>query len=150
MTIDQTAQYIQVAFPQVYLACHTRHQRKRSTPHRLSPRDSAILAHLDAQAPMGHASLAAHLGVAKSTLSAALKQLTALGYTRPALNGARGGVLLTAQGVQAIRDTSVLESARLRRVLAELGPRERARVADGLNTLARACRRVSERRGGET
>jgi DNA-binding MarR family transcriptional regulator len=142
MTIDQTAHHVQVAFPQVYLACHTRHQRKRSTPHRLSPRDSAILAHLDPVVPMSHASLATHLGVAKSTLSAALKHLTALGYARPASHRKSGGILLTPQGVQAIRDTSVLESARLRRVLAVLGPRERARVAHGLNTLARACRRA--------
>ena len=152
MTIEQTAQHVQVAFPQVYLACHTRHQRKRSTPHRLSTRDSAILAHLDPRVPIAHARLAAHLDIAKSTLSAALKQLSALGYIRPGADSGtrRGGVLLTPLGVQAIQDTSVLETARLRRALATLRPRERARVANGLDMLARACRRINEpAKGGE-
>jgi DNA-binding MarR family transcriptional regulator len=143
MTIDQAAQVVQVAFPQVYLACHTRHQRKRSTEHRLSPRDAAILAHLDPSVPVGHAQLARHLGVAKSTLSAALKHLILLGDAQGA--DGRAGVLLTAQGLRAIQDTSVLETARLRRVLSGLGPGERRRAAAGLAVLARACRRMSER-----
>lgn len=143
MTIDQAAQLVQVAFPQVYLACHTRHQRKRSTEHRLSPRDAAILAHLDAEIPISHARLATHLAVAKSTLSAALKHLTLLGYARPATPGR--GVVLTPQGTRAIQDTSVLETARLRRVLAVLDAGQRRRAAVGLAVLARACRRVSER-----
>ena len=82
MTLERTVQIIQVAYPQVYLACHTRHQRKRTTVHRLSPRDSSILAHLDPVVPMKPARLAAHLSIARSTLSEALKGLTALGYTQ--------------------------------------------------------------------
>lgn len=153
MTPDQAAQVIQVAYPQVYLACHTRHLRKRSTVHRLSARDAAILSHLEERVPLSQARLTAHLGVAKSTVSEALKRLAALGYisqtsTSGASSGLRRGlgVLLTPHGTRAIRDTSVLETERLRRVLALLSPRERERVATGLATLARACRRFSERR----
>jgi hypothetical protein len=38
MTVDQAIQVVQVSYPQIYLACHTRHERKRSTEHHLSAR----------------------------------------------------------------------------------------------------------------
>lgn len=143
MTLDQAVQTVQVCYPQIYLACHTRHQRKRSTEHRLSARDSSILAHLDEHAPITLARLAAHLGVARSTISAALKRLIALGYARNAgaPTGRRvTGVLLSAQGARAIRDTSVLETRRLRAALHAVPARELAAIARGLQRLAAACR----------
>jgi DNA-binding MarR family transcriptional regulator len=152
MTIDQTLRVVQLAYPQVYLACHTRHQRKRSTEHRLSPRDSAILVHLDERRPIAPVRLAAHLGVARSTLSEALKRLLQLGYVRqeprPASRGRRGGlgIRLTAKGTAAIRATSVLETPRLRAVLRHLTPAELQLVARGMSALARACERRSPRR----
>jgi len=148
--LEPVTQIVQVAYPQVYLACHTRHQRKRSTEHRLSPRDASLLAHLDERAPIAPSRLATHLGIARSTLSEALKRLSALGFVRPARHASenapravgRAGVLLSPQGSRAIRDTSVLETARLRAALATLSPRERARIADGMATLAAACRQL--------
>ena len=145
MSLERTLQIVQFAYPQVYLACHTRHQRKRSTVHHLSARDSSILAHLDQDVPMTPARLAAHLGVARSTLSEALKRLTALGFTkhtpRPASGGSRGGVgiLLTSKGAAAIRETSVLETPRLRTVLQRLTPAQMRTVARGMSLLAAAC-----------
>ena len=62
MTLEQTLQLIQVAYPQVYLACHTRHQRKRSTPHRLSARDATIVAHLSDTKRTGMGALVTRLG----------------------------------------------------------------------------------------
>jgi len=147
MNIDRTLQIIQFAYPKVYLACHTRHQRKRSTDHRLSARDSSILAHLDLAEPTVPAALARHLGVARSTLSEAVKRLTALGYTarveRRSVAGNRGGVgvLLTQRGAEAIRDTSVLETSRLRSVVELLSPAERSAVTRGMMVLAGACAR---------
>lgn len=38
---------VQIAYPQIYLACHTRHTRARSSAFRLSARDSSLLVHLD-------------------------------------------------------------------------------------------------------
>src|SRR3954471_9867026 len=103
MTIDQAIHIVQVSFPQVYLACHTRHQRKRSTEHRLSPRDASILAHLDTEWPITPARLATHLGIAKSTLSEALKRLIALGYAGNAAPASRRAsqVMLTPKGARA-------------------------------------------------
>ena len=147
MSIERTLQIIQVAYPQVYLACHTRHQRKRSSAHRLSARDATILAHLDQATPTTPARLAAHLNVARSTLSEALKRLTSLGYTdrtpRQAAGGSRGGVgiLLAPKGLAAIRETSVLEEPRLRAVLQLLSTDELRAVARGMGALVAACER---------
>src|SRR5215208_5082934 len=118
MTIDQAIHIVQVSYPQVYLACHTRHQRKRSTEHHLSARDASILAHLDEHVAIAPSRLAAHLGVARSTLSEALKRLAALGFVRDAQASPRmTAVVLSPRGARAIRDTSVLETRRLRAAL---------------------------------
>src|SRR5690349_21763378 len=45
MTLDDAVATVQLTYPQVYHACHTRHHRKRTTEHALSARDAAILAH---------------------------------------------------------------------------------------------------------
>jgi DNA-binding MarR family transcriptional regulator len=147
MTIDQTIRVVQMAYPQVYIACHTRHQRKRSTEHRLSQRDAAILAHLDESAPTVPARLARHLGVSRSTLSEALKRLIALGYVRradDADDGRRASALLTGRGARAIRDTSVLETKRLARSLAGLSARELDAISRGMARLAAACRDAAD------
>jgi MarR family transcriptional regulator, organic hydroperoxide resistance regulator len=150
MNVDQTIRVVQMAFPQVYLACHTRHERKRSTEDRLSQRDSAILAHLDEDFPMVPSRLAHHMGVARSTLSEALKRLAALGYVadagvRKSAGGRLTSVVLTTRG--AIRNTSVLETKQLHRALAKLSEKELGVVAAGMARLAAACRMIAE---GET
>ena len=150
MTLEQTLQLVQVAYPQVYLACHTRHERKRTSVHRLSARDATILAHLREDVSTTPARLASHLGVARSTLSAALKHLQALGFVagvpRPAVAGKRGGtgLLLTAKGLRALQETSVLEAPRLRAALATLSPAELRAVERGMRALANACRRMGD------
>ncbi len=140
--LRQTVQQVQVAFPQIYLACHTRHQRKRSTPHRLSSRDASILAHLDRHLPLTPARLATHLGIARSTLSEALKRLHALGYIETPSAGARRrtSVVLSDRGALAISDTSVLETPRLLDALRKASSAELRIIARGLNLLALKCR----------
>jgi MarR family transcriptional regulator, organic hydroperoxide resistance regulator len=146
MTVDRAVQVVQASYPQVYLACHTRHQRKRSTEHRLSPRDASILAHLDERAPVTPGRLAAHLGVARSTLSEALKRLRALGYVvGDTARGRTTAVLLSPTGARAVRDTSVLETGRLRAALEGLSPEELRAVVVGMERLAAACRRLGGR-----
>jgi MarR family transcriptional regulator, organic hydroperoxide resistance regulator len=139
MDVDDAARIVQLTYPQVYFACHTRHQRKRSTEHRLSQRDSAILAHLDASRVTTPSELARHLTIARSTMSEALKRLVALGFVRRARAGS-ATVVLTEKGMQAISDTSVLETARLLKVLARLSASDLSAVCRGLQRFARACR----------
>ena len=138
MRLERAIRVVQVTYPQVYLACHTRHQRKRSTEHRLSARDSSILAHLDDVTPTAPAQLAKHLGIARSTMSEALKRLVALGFVGRADRSA--AVVLREKGQRAISDTSVLETARLHAVLAAVPARDRAVICRGMQLLADACR----------
>lgn len=145
MTIDRIVQIIQVAYPQVYLACHTRHQRKRSSAHRVSARDATILAHLHPVTATIPARLAEHLGIARSTLSEALKRLTTLGYVERARSRA-GGVRLSTRGLDVIRSSSVLEARRLQAVLETLTPSERRAVVAGMSALAAGCERAARTR----
>jgi DNA-binding MarR family transcriptional regulator len=140
---------IQACYPQVYLACHTRHTRARSTNWRLSSSDSSVLAHLDERAPTRPATLARHLGVGAPTLSAALRRLESLGYVARQRSDGDGRAIelrLTAKGARAMRDTSVLDASRVRALLATLSEAERGLAVTGLELLARAARSVSARR----
>jgi MarR family transcriptional regulator, organic hydroperoxide resistance regulator len=133
---------VQIAYPQVYLACHTRHVRARSTAFRLSARDSSLLVHLDETRPTRPAALARHLGIGAPTLSAALRRLEALGYvtrTTPASDRRGAELRLTPKGGEALAATSVLETARVEALLRRLPPADRRRAVEGLTLLGRAA-----------
>ena len=141
---------VQTCYPQIYLACYTRHTRAASSPHRLSPRDSTLLAHLDEHRPVRPRELARHLGIGGPTLSAAVKRLVRLGFIDHSRDpeDARGVHLrLAHKGAAAMRDSSVLDHLRVRRVLAALTPAERLRALEGLALLACAARRVMKEQG---
>src|SRR5271157_2422987 len=104
MRVEEAILRVQTAYPRVYLACHTRHQNKRTTAAQLSQRDATLLAHLSETEPVSQNDLAAHVGVGKSTLSEAITSLEELGYV--VRNGA---ILRTPAGTQAMSSGSVLE-----------------------------------------
>jgi DNA-binding MarR family transcriptional regulator len=143
VTTDQAIERIQFCYPRVYYACHTRHVRRRSSDVHLSWRDSEVLVHLDRKTPMTLTTLARHMALSPSTLSAAIAKLESYGYVSKAV--ASGGdrrrisLLLTPKGVAAVRATSVLEADRLRAVLMRLTRKDRDVVVDGLTRLAAAC-----------
>jgi MarR family transcriptional regulator, organic hydroperoxide resistance regulator len=136
---------IQRCYPQIYLACHTRHVRASSTPHRLSANDSSMLVHLSPTHPTTAGELAAHMGVRASTLSAAVSRLAELGYLRreqSARDKRAAALTLTDQGASAMAETSVLDRDRLAALTALLTDDERDRAIDGLRLLAEASRRL--------
>ena len=136
---------VQTCYPKIYLACHTRHLRAASSAHRLSPRDSALLAHLDERRPTTPTRLARHLGIGKPTVSAAIKRLRALGYVTVATDpdDRRNAFLrLAPKGATAMRESSVLEPARVRQLLAALNDDDRRKALEGLELLARAAHQV--------
>jgi DNA-binding MarR family transcriptional regulator len=139
---------VQRSYPQIYGACHVDHVRARSTAHRLSAQDSSLLSHLETEAPLRPGRLAKHLGISPSTLSASIKRLAALGYLSrtPAPRDRRQVELrITAQGLEAMADTSVLDRARVEGVLKLLSPRARDQAVSGLELLADAARRFQLR-----
>jgi DNA-binding MarR family transcriptional regulator len=141
---------VQRSYPKIYLACHTQHQRRRSNDAALTAHESSLLAHLSEEEPMRASELARHLGVGRSTLSAAIKRLTALGYIARAKEprDARAVALrLSAQGAKAMQGGSVLESSRVKILLTSLKADERARAIEGLTLLAQAATRMPGRRG---
>jgi MarR family transcriptional regulator, organic hydroperoxide resistance regulator len=141
MSAADDVRIVQTCYPQIYLACHTRHVRAASSPHRLSARDSALLSHLDETRPTAPSVLARHLGVRASTMSAAIKRLVHLGYVdqgRDPSDARRVRLCLAKKGARAMRDTSVLDASRVQRVLARLTGVERRAVLNGLALLARA------------
>lgn len=134
---------VQVAYPQIYFACHTRHIRRASTPSRLSASDSTLLAHLDEDEPVRPTALARHLGLAASTMSAAIARLVRQGYitTATVARDRRATELrLSSKGAEAMQAASVLDADRVTRMLGTLRPAERRQALAGLALLARAAR----------
>jgi MarR family transcriptional regulator, organic hydroperoxide resistance regulator len=134
---------VQRCYPQIYLACHTRHKRAASTEHHLSERDSPLLSHLDLKVPISHGELATHLGVRASTLSAAIDRLEKFGYVER-LQQARDRrvvmLCLTQKGAAARAATSVLDQDRVAAILSRLTKKNRAAALAGLEILAKASR----------
>jgi DNA-binding MarR family transcriptional regulator len=139
---------VQRFYPQIYVACHTDHVRAASTKWRISSQDASILVHLDRDRGMSPRALAKHLGVAPSTLSAAIARLAELGYltSEPGYGDRRRRELrLTARGAEAISSTSVLSAERVRALLKKLKPVERRAALRGLALLAQAARKLKEK-----
>jgi DNA-binding MarR family transcriptional regulator len=140
---------VQRLYPQIYLACHTDHVRAVSTKWRISSQDASILVHLDRESGLSPRDLASHLGVAPSTLSAAIARLSELGYltSSPSETDRRKRELrLTARGAEAIAATSVLDAERVKALLNKLKPDERKSAVRGLSLLAQAARRLNKKR----
>ena len=137
---------VQRLYPQIYLACHTDHVRAVSTQFRISSQDASILVHLDRESGLSPRELADHLGVAPSTLSAAIARLSELGYltSKPSETDRRRRELrLTARGAEAIASTSVLNAERVQALLNKLKPDERKAAVRGLALLAEGARRLN-------
>ena len=142
---NRDVRLVQVAYPQIYFACHTRHVRRASTATRLSATDSTLLAHLDERDGVRPTALAKHLGVAASTLSAAIARLAALGYViqrRDSRDARAIDLLLSTKGAAAMQASSVLESTRVKKMLGKLTGEERQRALEGLALLGKAARRA--------
>lgn len=140
---------IQMYYPQVFHACHVHHPRARSNAHRLSDRDSSILAHIGSGFARAARDLARHLGIGAPAMSAALKRLEQLGYIarQPRTRQQPVRVLqVSEQGRTAMQATSVLDTARLTLLLGQLSPAEQLRAVEGMSLLARAATRMPRKR----
>jgi DNA-binding MarR family transcriptional regulator len=142
MPLMDDVRAIQLAYPQVYHACHTRHRTPRGPA--LTEREGSLLAHIGAMPELRPTDLAAHLGLAASTLSAALeplveRQLVQIGSSADAREKR---LSLTEAGERAMSESSVLDAERLEVLLEALSEEERRDAVRGLELLARAARRA--------
>jgi DNA-binding MarR family transcriptional regulator len=142
MTDDELIDLIQDAYPRIWSACHIEHRtRARPSAAGLTDREAGLLMHV----PSGGISpteLTAHLGIAKSTLSAHLTRLQSLGLVQVnALDGdqRRRVVTLTAEGRMARRADAVLDHERLAQLLATIPSAEREAAVRGLARLGEAA-----------
>jgi len=139
---------VQRLYPQIFVACHTDHVRAASTTWRISSQDASILVHLERDSGLSPRALADHLGVAPSTLSAAIARLSELGYltSKPDdVDRRKRELRLTARGAEAIASTSVLNAERVQAMLNELKPDERKAAIRGLALLAQAARKLNKK-----
>jgi MarR family transcriptional regulator, organic hydroperoxide resistance regulator len=144
---DELVFEIQRLYPQIYLACHVGHVRAGSTKFSLSANGASILAHLNLRKGTSPRALASHLRVVPSTLSAAIKRLAQLGYiknTTKETDRRQRELWLTELGAEAMRGTSVLDAARVARMLEKLQPREQKIAVRGLELLAQAARQLED------
>ena len=142
-------------YPKIYFACHTRHRQDPATRQQLSAHQGSILDHLDDVEPTSVNGLARHMGVTASTMSLSIDRLERKGYVRrarDARDGRRVLLRLTPAGVRVKQAQSVLEPQRVRGMLDQLPPLDRAAALRGLALLAEAAQRFMERapqrRGG--
>jgi len=136
-------------YPQIYLACHVEHRTRGSSESGLTSREASFLTHVSAGGT-SPAALARHLGIARSTLSAALARLEGLGLIETqadAGDARRKRILLTAEGRRAIAESSVLDAQRVAALLGAMPEEERRRGVEGLRLLADAARRMREEEG---
>lgn len=136
---DEHVRRIQAAYPKIWFSCHVEHNGRRSN---LSDRESKVLSHLSWDESRTPSSLADHLGIRTSTLSEAIDKLAKRGFVerrQDAQDKRRVRYRLTAEGVDAIEQSSVLSASRLRGVLERIDPAQRDEAVRGLEIIARAC-----------
>lgn len=145
---DQAAAVLR-HYPRIYIACHTDHRDRKGQGSAITARDQTILAHIPDDGIRPNA-LAAHLDIAASTLSAALKRLAAMHLVKLETDreDARGKIVrLAPAGQAALSRTSVLDVARVTAALRGLNAEERTVVVRGLSLLADAAQTL---KGGKS
>jgi DNA-binding MarR family transcriptional regulator len=143
---------VQAYYPRIYLACHIQHVRRTPARANLTESESNLLGHFDERHPIRASELARHMGVSRSSMSATIKRLIKLGYIASARESddARALALrLSPAGARAMQAGSVLDTARVASMLAQLSPTERTKAVDGLGLLARAADRIPRKKWSE-
>jgi DNA-binding MarR family transcriptional regulator len=139
--VDDVARVLR-HYPRIYFACHAWHRRDPESGNALSERFASILDHLDPVEGVTLKDLAAHMGVTPGTMSISVARLVEGGWVRRDLDAAdarKVSLRLTRAGVRMRAARSLLDPARVERVLARLTAAERAQALHGLSLLAQAA-----------
>jgi DNA-binding MarR family transcriptional regulator len=149
MTASDDAGRVLRDYPRIYFACHRRHTRDPRTGDVVSLRQVQILDHLDTVQSVSLTELADHLGVTPGTASVAIDRLTKRGYVSrmpDAVDRRRSHLRLTAAGARVCAAHSVLDPELVDQLLGVLSTEDRHRALDGLEILASAAMRSTQRR----
>lgn len=139
--IEQLAREVLRHYPRIYIACHADHKSRRGQGAQITARDQTILAHIPNSGVRAQ-TLARHLDIAPSTLSAALKRLSKMELTslEPERGDARARVVsLAEKGRAALAATSVLDVERVCAALKKVSSANRDAIVKGLSLLADAA-----------
>jgi DNA-binding MarR family transcriptional regulator len=134
-----------VAYPQIWHACHTHHQRGEHSGDPLTEREASVLVHVEAYSPASPKALAQHMGITKATMSALIDTLHERGFINRAQHATdrrRHELTLTKKGEDAIIRGSVLDAGRVQRALMSLPAAKRTLAVEGISLLAQACREL--------
>jgi DNA-binding MarR family transcriptional regulator len=113
----------------------------------LSAHQGSILDHLDRREPVMLLELARHMGVTPSTMSLQVEQLVRKRYVireRDAKDARRLRLRLSVDGARVREANSVLDTDRVKKMLARLSDEERASGLAGLALLAKAAREQTD------
>jgi DNA-binding MarR family transcriptional regulator len=132
---------VQRAYPQLFHACHVEHATRRRS-HGLSDRDASLLGHLDARAPISAGNLAKHMGIGAPTLTEAIDRLEARGLVERTRRGRTVELRITRLGIERMQEASVLDTAKVRELIAAVPARDRAAAVRGIELLADAAARM--------
>ena len=150
MVDPESVAAVMAHYPRIYFACHTRHVRDPRGGGKISQHQASVLDHLDDRNPTTLLRLAQHMGVGASTMSLSIKRLVRLGYVarkRDTQDRRTVNLLLTRAGVRVREANSVLDPARIKKLLGQLTVAERQAALRGLGLLAQAADRATEKSG---
>ena len=133
-------------FPAVYMRFHLHDGKRRE----LSGASRAVLLHLAQTGPLTVGECARHLSRAQSVVSEIVDQLEAnqlLARVRDESDRRRTLVWLSDQGrARLVEEQEVLSMTALERAMAEMKPRDRAKLIEGTRALVEAAGRLVEQR----
>jgi len=145
MSLGDDVRAVLALYPRVFMACHTRHVRDPQSQRLVSARQASILDHLDTTEPVSLGGLARHSGVTPATMSIAVDRLVRDGYVRrkrASADARRIELTLTEAGARVREANSVLDAERVRLLLEQLAPEQRAAGIQGLTVLADGAQRI--------
>ena len=145
MSLGDDVRSVLDLYPRVFMACHTRHVRDPQSQQLISARQASILDHLDTTEPVTLGGLARHSGVTPATMSIAIDRLVRHGYVqrkRASADARRVELTLTEAGARVREANSVLDADRVRLLLEQLAPEQRAEAVQGLALLADGAQRI--------
>ena len=142
MTRAAEVETVLECYPQIYFACHRRHERDPRTKALLSAHQASVLDHLDTVEGTALVDLAQHMGVTASTMSLTIDRLERGGSVtraRSKNDKRRVDLKLTAAGGHIKRQQKVLEPELVAAMLARMEGSRREAALRGLKLLAEAA-----------